>query len=245
MPGGLTLAAALLLGLAASGHCIVMCGGIAGALGSATARHASGRPRALLLASYQAGRIASYALAGLVVGGAFGALAAALDVDVMARVLRVLAALALGIAALAAFGRLGDAAARVGQRWWRHVAPLGRRLLPVTSMPRALAFGLVWGLMPCGFVYTVLMIAVVQASAWRAASTMLAFGIGTVPAMFATAMAGHALVRDRGRALARGRTLAGALLVAGATLTLAGPAIVDAVPALAPWMPFLCGTDVR
>ena len=112
----------------------------------------------------------------------------------------------------------------------------------VTASRTACPAGL---LMPCGFVYTVLMIAVVQASAWRAASTMLAFGIGTVPAMFATAMAGHALVRDRGRALARGRTLAGALLVAGATLTLAGPAIVDAVPALAPWMPFLCGTDVR
>ena len=33
--GALTLSAALLLGLAASGHCIVMCGGIASALGMA------------------------------------------------------------------------------------------------------------------------------------------------------------------------------------------------------------------
>jgi sulfite exporter TauE/SafE len=245
MPGGLTLAAALLLGLAASGHCIVMCGGIAGALGSATSPRADGRPRALLLASYQAGRIASYAILGLVVGGVFGALIAALDVDLLRRVLRVLAALALGIAALVAFGRIGDGAARIGQRLWRHVAPLGRRLLPVTSVPRAAGFGLVWGLMPCGFVYTVLLIAVVQASAWSAALTMLAFGIGTMPAMFATAMAGHALVRRRGPALARSRALAGTLLVAGAALTLTGPAIVDAVPALAPWMPFLCGTDVH
>jgi sulfite exporter TauE/SafE len=243
VPGGLTLGAALLLGLAASGHCIVMCGGIAGALASATARRPDGRSRALLLASYQAGRIASYALAGLVVGGAFGAVIAMLDVDALRRVLRVLAAVALAVAALAAFGRLGDVAAGIGQRWWRHLAPLGRRLLPVTSVPRALGFGLVWGWMPCGFVYTVLLIAVVQASAWRAALTMLAFGVGTVPAMFATAMAGHALAGHR--ALARGRALAGTLLVAGAALTLAGPWIVDAVPALAPWMPFLCGTDLR
>jgi sulfite exporter TauE/SafE len=71
---------------------------------------------------------------------------------------------------------------------------------------------------------------------------MLAFGVGTVPAMFATAWAGRALAGRR--AVARGRTLAGALLVAGATLTLAGPWIVEAVPALAPWMPFLCGPGV-
>jgi hypothetical protein len=51
--------------------------------------------------------------------------------------------------------------------------------------------------------------------------------------------------RRRGPALARSRALAGTLLVAGAALTLTGPAIVDAVPALAPWMPFLCGTDLR
>jgi sulfite exporter TauE/SafE len=242
VPGGLTLAAALVLGLAASGHCVVMCGGIAGALASATAPGAKARTRALILAAYQAGRILSYALAGLVVGGAFGALVAALDIDTLRRVLRVVAGVALAVAALAVLGRAGDRGAGIGQRWWRAIAPLGRRLLPVTSARRALAFGLVWGWMPCGFVYTVLLIAVVQASAWRAALTMLAFGVGTVPAMFATAWAGRALAGRR--AVARGRTLAGALLVAGATLTLAGPWIVEAVPALAPWMPFLCGPGV-
>ena len=65
MIDGLTLGAALLLGLAASGHCLVMCGGISAALGIATAKAANGRPRAGLLLGYQAGRIASYGLAGL------------------------------------------------------------------------------------------------------------------------------------------------------------------------------------
>ena len=36
MTATLTLTAALLLGLAASGHCLVMCGGISAALGVAT-----------------------------------------------------------------------------------------------------------------------------------------------------------------------------------------------------------------
>lgn len=47
-----------------------MCGGISAALGIATARGADGRPRPLLLVGYQLGRAGSYALAGLVLGGA-------------------------------------------------------------------------------------------------------------------------------------------------------------------------------
>ena len=241
----LTLSAALVLGLAASGHCLVMCGGISAALGVATAKGADGRPRPLLLVGYQAGRTLAYALAGLVLGGTLGGLVDLVATDSVRTGLRMLSAAALLLAALVAFGSIRDPAARIGGPLWRRLAPVGRRLLPVATLPRAAAFGMVWGFMPCGFVYTVLLIAVVQASAWSAALTMLAFGIGTMPAMFATAMAGHALVRRRGPALARSRALAGTLLVAGAALTLTGPAIVDAVPALAPWMPFLCGTDLR
>ena len=63
MMGGLTLGAALLLGFAASGHCLAMCGGISAALGVATAKR-DGRPRASLLVAYQVGRMLSYAIAG-------------------------------------------------------------------------------------------------------------------------------------------------------------------------------------
>ena len=50
----LTIGAALLLGLAASGHCLLMCGGISAALGSVTARQANGRPKRSVLIGYQA-----------------------------------------------------------------------------------------------------------------------------------------------------------------------------------------------
>ena len=50
MNGVLTLGAALLLGLAASGHCLVMCGGISAALGIATEKGTDGRPRPRLRA---------------------------------------------------------------------------------------------------------------------------------------------------------------------------------------------------
>jgi sulfite exporter TauE/SafE len=80
-----TLVAALLLGLAASGHCLVMCGGISAALGIATAKRADGRSRPDLLVAYQCGRITSYVLAGLLLGGLLGGVIALLDVEAVRR----------------------------------------------------------------------------------------------------------------------------------------------------------------
>src|SRR5574337_525084 len=146
MNGVLTIGAALLLGLAASGHCLVMCGGISAALGIATVKDADGRPRPRLLVGYQLGRVASYTLAGLLLGGVAGGLLGLLDTDNLRRSLRVAAAGALLLGALVAFGSVREVGFGAGRRLWSHVAPLGRRLLPVTTLPRSFAFGMVWGL---------------------------------------------------------------------------------------------------
>jgi len=148
MMGGLTLGAALLLGFAASGHCLAMCGGISAALGVATARREDGRPRASLLVAYQIGRILSYAIAGGLLGGVLGFVVGWLDIDAVRTTLRALSAFALIAAALVAFGALRDPGSRLGKLIWPRLAPLGRRLLPVTSVSRALGFGMVWGWMP-------------------------------------------------------------------------------------------------
>jgi sulfite exporter TauE/SafE len=236
--GSLTLGAALLLGLVASGHCVVMCGGISAALGIATARTAEGRPRPWLLAGYQAGRILSYSLAGLLLGGTLGGLVGLLDIEVVRRVLRVLSALALLLGALVAFGRVRDPGFPIGRRLWPKLAPLGRRLLPVTSLPRALAFGMVWGWMPCGFVYTVLLIATLQLDALSAAATMAAFGLGTAPALLATAFGAQRVVGFTARPA--GKRIAGTLLVASAAITLAGPWLAGEAHWLHAWLPFGC-----
>lgn len=243
MTGALTLGAALLLGAAASGHCLVMCGGISAALGVATAKRADGRPQPRLLVAYQFGRVASYALAGLLVGGILGGLIGLLDVEAVRRSLRALSAGALLLGALVAFGRLRDPGFAFGRRLWPRLAPLGRRLLPVTNMPRAVAFGMVWGWMPCGFVYTVLLIAALQLDALRAALTMAAFGLGTAPAMLAVAFGAQRLAGWSARPF--GKHLAGVVLLASAVLTLAGPWLVGSVPWLHAWLPFDCTEDLR
>src|SRR5262245_1814077 len=145
MSGSLTIGAAFLLGLVASGHCLVMCGGISTALGLVTARDKDGRSKAALLVSYQIGRVVSYTVAGLLFAGALGGLIALLDVEGVRRALRALTAIALLSAALVAFGRIRDPSLSAGHRLWNKLAPLGRRLLPVASVPRALAFGMIWG----------------------------------------------------------------------------------------------------
>ena len=238
MNGTLTMGAALLLGLAASGHCLVMCGGISSALGIATAKGADGRPQRRLLVAYQAGRISSYALAGLLFAGMLGGAIALLDIEIVRRSLRGLSAAALLVGALVAFGRVRDPGFSFGRRLWSRLAPLGRRLIPVTSMSRAFTFGMVWGWMPCGFVYTVLIIATLQLDAWQGGLTMAAFGIGTAPALLITAFGAQRLIGITSRPATR--RLAGSFLLVTALLTLAGPWLGHALPGMNAWLPLDC-----
>jgi sulfite exporter TauE/SafE len=237
MSGALTFGAALLLGFAASGHCLVMCGGISAALGMASARDARGRTRPAIVLSYQLGRIFSYALAGLLLAGIFGGLVSLLDIESVRKTLRALSALALLLGALVAFGGL-RADVGIGRKLWPRLAPLGRRLLPVNTLPRGFAFGMVWGWMPCGFVYSVLLIATLQLDALNGALIMTAFGLGTVPALFIAASGAERLKRFSSRPVAR--HLAGSVLLISALLTFAGPWVEHSLPGLHAWLPFDC-----
>ena len=232
-----------MLGFAASGHCLVMCGGISAALGLATAKRADGKPRTSLVVAYQVGRMLSYAIAGGLLGGVLGFVVGWLDEEAVRQGLRALSAVALVVAALVAFGVLRDPGSRVGRLVWPRLAPLGRRLLPVTSKARALGFGMVWGWMPCGFVYTVIVIAALEHDALRSAATMLAFGIGTAPAMIAVAFGAR---RAAGFAAgSTGKRLAGARADGKRGAYTVSPQIVAAAPWLHPWIPYLCRVDAQ
>jgi len=240
----LTIGAAFLLGLAASGHCLVMCGGISAALGAVTARRADGRPRRRLLFGYQLGRIASYSLAGLLFGGIAGGAVALLDHDSVRIALRGASAAALAMGALVAFGALRDPGHGIGRALWSRLAPIGRRLLPVSTLPRAFAFGMLWGWMPCGFVYTVLLIATLSLDPWRGAAAMAAFGAGTAPALLIGALGAQRMAAWMGRGTLR--RAAGGVLLVSAALTLAGPWLAATqAPWLHAWLPFDCAVPAR
>jgi sulfite exporter TauE/SafE len=97
---------------------------------------------------------------------------------------------------------------------WRRLQPLTGHLLPVTSLPRALGLGALWGWLPCGMVYAVLLTALALGSWWQGALLMLAFGLGTLPNML-----GIGLLYERIERLRRAGT---ARVVAGSAIAAFG-----------------------
>jgi uncharacterized protein len=184
----LTLLSAFLIGLLGGGHCVGMCGGIVGAVSLSLPEQR--QPLGYLL-GYNLGRIASYTTAG-VLAGLIGSSAFFLEhVLPVEKVLYALACLMLIMLGLYLAGLWQGVLIleRIGSVLWRQLQPLSRKLLPLRSTPQAFALGLLWGWLPCGLVYSVLVAALATGSAIKGGLLMLAFGLGTLPTLLAMGMA--------------------------------------------------------
>ncbi len=212
------LISALILGLLGGGHCLGMCGGLMGALTLAIPPEQRGRRLQLLLA-YNLGRILSYATAGLLFGLAGWAVASS-PAAMLLRIVAGLLLISMGLYLGGWWSGLTRIEA-IGRGLWRHIQPVASRLLPVSSLPRALLLGALWGWLPCGLVYSTLLWAASQGDALDSGLLMLAFGLGTWPVLLATGMAAErltALLRRRGV-----RMTGGLLVVLFGLWTLPGP----------------------
>ena len=186
------LLAALLIGFIGSSHCLVMCGGIAGALQLSMPAQSRARKLQLQLL-LSLGRLTTYALFGALVGY-FGAGAMQLA-GASLLWLRLLAGLLLLMMALY-ISRLWFGLIRLeqlGQKLWRYVQPLARKLLPLNSATKAYSYGLCWGALPCGLVYSTLGWSLASGSAMQGGLLMLSFGAGTLPAILLTGSAAGVL----------------------------------------------------
>lgn len=222
-PGPLSLAAAFMAGIAGSVHCLAMCGGLTGALGLRAQRAGGSAARTLVHQLLpQLGRVTSYAMAGALFG-AFGAtLAAQFDFAGAALVLRILAGSCLmAIAARVLWGWQPLAPLeRLGARLFAHLTPL-LRAHRGPAPGGSFLLGILWGWMPCGLVYSMLLFAAVSGGAMHGALMLALFGTGTWPAM----LGGTLLSRQFGRwSAARGlHALTGIALLAFGLLTLLAP----------------------
>lgn len=177
------LVPALLMGFLGSPHCMGMCGGIVAAFGISI-KDSSPQKRALLIGTYHAGRIISYMLLG-VIATLFGE--HILAPFLMGNALpRIILGLAIVFAALLMLGvPFLNHLEKVGLGLWNVLAPIRQKVLPMNSIPKALAAGLLWGLLPCGLVYGALVMAVSVSATSQINGLgvlfMLAFGIGTLP----------------------------------------------------------------
>jgi hypothetical protein len=187
----LSYLAAFLTGLLGGAHCVGMCGGIVAAM----SLQPGGRQPFAFHFAYSAGRIASYtaagALAGLIGSAAFlsdNLYPVQQGLYVLAQVVLIL--LGLYLAGLNQSVLLLE---RMGGVIWRRVQPLLARVMPIRTLPQALAAGALWGWLPCGLVYSVLVSALAAGGAGRGAGLLLLFGLGTLPNLLLMGWAANSL----------------------------------------------------
>lgn len=231
---------ALVMGLVGGPHCLAMCGAACAALGGAPAQTRVialvGRPRTARRPALRAGP--SLFLAGRLIGYAgLGAVAAASMQTVgwlsaQSAALRPLWTLMHVAAALLGLALLWQARQPVwleqgALRIWHGLQPALRRVGGTRGQAAApLVMGLAWGFLPCGLLYSALLVAALSPGLWQGAAVMLLFALGS-----SLGLALGPWARQRLRATGEGRW---AVRLAGACL------LVLSVAAL--WMGLAQGT---
>jgi uncharacterized protein len=186
--------AALLLGVMSAPHCVAMCGGIATALlmsGNRPPENPVGNPALVIASSRQSrlltdamlfggGKMFGYVLLGAVAGTLGMLLGSSHGSAFM--VLRILAgALLIALGLYTAGWWLGlQQLERAAYRLWQP-ALAGLRRIDMGKTGNKLTAGLLWGLLPCGIVYSVLGMAVASGDVLSGMLIMALFGLGTLP----------------------------------------------------------------
>jgi sulfite exporter TauE/SafE len=185
------LAGAFLAGLMGSPHCVAMCGPFAAACA---------QPRGGL-ALWHLGRVTGYALLGAL-AGIFGAAIPGPP--------WVPAALAVGFL----FWFAGALAGVLPEFRWGlpGITRVGGSMVARRGLGYRFAFGVVNGFLPCVLVYSALSLPMSLAQPVPGAMAMIAFGLGTLPAL---SLAAVGLRHFTARSLAGRRILAAVVLAAG------------------------------
>lgn len=213
--------------LISAGHCVGMCGPLVCAVSSGTSTDRSGSLTSSI-ALHHAGRIASYAVLGLVLGSFSGIVIDVSTTQLWQSLLSFLAAAALlwtGLGLLGVFPLAGSA-------WFgrvsRFVADGARSMGGAGSGARRFGLGMANGLLPCGPVYTVAFAALASGGAGSGALALVSFGLGTVPLLVAVTL-GVRWIGAKAR-LSMYRAAAVFALVMGVQLSMRGMAGLEWVP---------------
>ena len=209
----LTLAAtALTMGLAGGPHCAAMCGA---ACAGITRGGRAGPVRSMGV--FQLGRLAGYVGAGAVVATAMQSLA---WLSVQSAALRPMwmllhmAVLAWGLTLLV-MARQPAWAQQAGLAAWRRIRPL------VQHTGGLFGAGALWTFMPCGLLYSALLVAALSGGPLEGAMSMALFAAGSSLGLIAGPGV-LARIRDAGNRLRQdwGTRVAGGLLAATALFAL-------------------------
>ena len=232
-----TLALALVTGMISSfGHCLGMCGGLVAmyaarqpALATVNGERPSLGMRIRSLAPLHVGRLSTYALLGGLIGFAGSLLNKAGGLVGWQGVFSVVVGIAMIALALSLMGVLPPVETLLASVMTRG-SPIGRMrtLFGRRSFMATLGLGVLWGFLPCGLVFAMLVVSAGTQSWWGGALTMLVFGLGTVPTLLGFGLAANLLsVQFRGRL----QFVAGILILLFASQTIMrGLAAANVVP---------------
>jgi sulfite exporter TauE/SafE len=187
----ISLAAAFIAGIAGSAHCFAMCGGLAGALGMRARLQSANAGTAFSNAlSYHAGRLSGYTVAGAICGLIGASLQAVLDLARVGTALRIASGVLLMLIALRMLSPWNPLRwlEILGAKFWRRLQPLTLGTQKLTGHTHAIALGFLWGWLPCGLVYSMLLFAALSGDALNGAAILLAFGLGTLPSMLTSSV---------------------------------------------------------
>ena len=184
-----SLLLAIFLGTLVSGwHCALMCGGIAAAVerqsnpsGATYVRLQSKSELFYLQLIMHAGRLMTYVLLGALAAWA-GAVLWQQNVVPIQRPLFAMTSLLLLLMGLRLLRPRSSTSPLLGKWLGARMATYWAQYLGSFTGPSSRWFsGMVWGLVPCGLVYSVLPLAFLSGDVLTGAMLMLAFGLGTLP----------------------------------------------------------------
>ncbi|UJF34938.1 sulfite exporter TauE/SafE family protein [Paenibacillus hexagrammi] len=213
-------------GLMGAPHCIGMCGGTMSSL-TMEARSSA----MVTILAYNSGRVATYTLLGVVMGGA----GSFVDVAGELAGLQGLASLLGGIFILLWTYRKYTIPIA---EWGPHRIPgIRSQLIKLKASPSFWATfvtGILMGFIPCGLTYAMEINAVASASYLNGGLIMLVFGLSTLPALALTgALAGMMKHKLRSRITYLGQLMAS---VIGILAILRGLAANGWIPSVHPWL---------
>jgi hypothetical protein len=207
--------AGLITGFLGSAHCVGMCGPLVAALSLSGQREQGKSGRGLPFhLFYNIGRTLTYTLLGLLTGLAGSMMFLKSDLALVTRILLLatdLLVIMVGLNVLGVLGKLNLLNFK-SEAVVRPFAFAAAKTASYNSPLVGLPAGLVFGLIPCGFTYAMLMVAAQSADPTRGALTMLGFGLGTAPAVLLSGSFAHLLRGKTGHWMVRAAGLVIALL---------------------------------
>ncbi len=175
-----------------SGHCIGMCGPIVTAL---SLTRQDRKQVVFFHIFYNAGRLTTYVCIGILAGWVGSLLNKTQTFSLVSQGILILADLfviAIGLRTTGIFKRLSCIRLELsGPTALMTRAVTRLRQLP--TMAAAFPIGLIMGFLPCGFLYAIALAAAGRGSPVTGGLIMLAFGLGTLPALFLFGSAVHLL----------------------------------------------------